>query len=174
MGYPLEESEFAEKVRHELAAARMKHPMPINSPAEAFGVIYEELVEFFDGYRNRESSENITRELVQVAAMCQRAAEDLGLPVHRVLHRHRFVSDEAFHAAKVKQLASDAAYHDVIYVQGLDKDATIAEAERQYREKHGIEAEGSSAVMDHIKGIWMAYASGHAVTQTTAPPPVME
>lgn len=100
MGYGCHECDFAEKVRHEIEAARRSHPKPINSPSEAYGVIAEELAEFFDEVRKKRSHRQaMAHELVQVAAMCQRAAEDLGLPVEAVLHRHRFDSDDSYDRA---------------------------------------------------------------------------
>lgn len=101
MPYSFEESEFAEKVRHELEAARAKHGKPINSPLEAYGVIMEEVCEFFDEClgRGKGTRINMVHELVQIAAMCQRAAEDLKMPVSSIVHRHRYADDaEGEHA----------------------------------------------------------------------------
>jgi len=72
---------FAGLVRDELAAARRNHA-PLNSAHEAYAVILEELDEFRkEVWRRREVRvpKRMLGELVQTAAMCQRAAEDLEL-----------------------------------------------------------------------------------------------
>lgn len=74
-------TEFAKLVAEELARARSAIP-PINSFHEGYGVIYEELCEFFDEVRKKRRDRDpakLLAELVQVAAMCQRTAEDRGL-----------------------------------------------------------------------------------------------
>lgn len=72
--------EFLRLVTLEIQEARKQHPQPINSGHEAFGVIYEELDEFWDEVREKKlNKEKALHELVQTAAMCMRAAEDLGL-----------------------------------------------------------------------------------------------
>lgn len=102
MGYPMDEAPFAEKVRHELEQARQRHRRNITSPHEGYAVILEELNELWDVVRakhNADTDRRCVEELVQVAAMCQRMAEDLSLPVSAVLHRSRFASEEAYIAA---------------------------------------------------------------------------
>lgn len=96
MGCPLDESPFAEAVRRELQKARgeyvtldeNKQPVqpkghaPLNSAHEAYSVILEEVCEFWDWVcRKREERDpnEMLKELVQIGAMAQRAAEDLGL-----------------------------------------------------------------------------------------------
>ncbi|MBW7907174.1 MAG: hypothetical protein LC135_01955 [Phycisphaerae bacterium] len=72
---------FAAHVAAELASAAALHP-PLHSPHEALAVIDEELSELRDEVYRRHANRNyarMLRELIQVAAMCQRAAEDLGL-----------------------------------------------------------------------------------------------
>jgi hypothetical protein len=64
--------------RLELAKARAKFP-PINSAHEGYGVIMEEICEFFDEVRDDRRGPQMLAELVQIAAMAQRCAEDLGL-----------------------------------------------------------------------------------------------
>lgn len=74
-------SAFAKIVRAELISAREKNK-PMNSAHEAYAVILEELDEFWEQCRLKraERSNVVMRmELVQIAAMAQRAAEDLGL-----------------------------------------------------------------------------------------------
>ncbi len=68
-------------VTNELTEARDKHAV-LNSAHEAWAVILEELDEFkTQVFKRREArdKQNMLRELIQTAAMCQRAAEDLGL-----------------------------------------------------------------------------------------------
>lgn len=62
----------------ELIEARTKHPKKFGSFHEAYAVILEEVDEFWDNVR-KDAVEDMLAELVQVAAMAQRAAEDLGL-----------------------------------------------------------------------------------------------
>lgn len=76
-----QESPFAAAVRKELAAARNGHE-PIHSDHEAFAVIYEEVEEYWAEVMKKRSErrpERLVEELIQIAAMCQRAAEDLNL-----------------------------------------------------------------------------------------------
>lgn len=57
------------------------HP-PLASLHEAYSVILEELDELWEHVRKRRQDRvpaETLKELVQIAAMCQRAAEDLGL-----------------------------------------------------------------------------------------------
>lgn len=72
---------FAGLVASELRAARDRHAA-LNSAHEAYAVILEELEEYkTEVFKRREfrDRDQMLRELVQTAAMCQRAAEDLGL-----------------------------------------------------------------------------------------------
>ncbi len=72
---------FWQLVARELLEARDKHA-GLNSAHEAWAVIAEELEEFKNevfNRRERRDKEKLLRELIQTAAMCQRAAEDLGL-----------------------------------------------------------------------------------------------
>ncbi|MFB3894299.1 MAG: hypothetical protein ACE15C_20025 [Phycisphaerae bacterium] len=78
---------FAELVAAELARARQKHS-DMNSAHEAYAVILEELDEFWemvktDDHKFSDGQDRMVAELVQIAAMCQRAAEDV-FP-HKVL-----------------------------------------------------------------------------------------
>jgi hypothetical protein len=72
------ERPFAALVRRELERARRLHA-PINSVHEGYAVLLEEVDEFWEHVKRR-SSARVPREmlveLVQVAAMCQRVAED--------------------------------------------------------------------------------------------------
>jgi hypothetical protein len=73
---------FAKAVQEELARARTQHPKPRASFHEAHAIIQEELDEFWDQVRLKESERdplNALKELIQLGAMAQRAAEDLGL-----------------------------------------------------------------------------------------------
>lgn len=70
---------FAEQVALELAKAREKHG-DIKSAHEAYAVILEELDEVWDEVKSQKwDRAQLLKELIQVAAMAQRAAEDLGL-----------------------------------------------------------------------------------------------
>lgn len=69
---------FQESVRDELLDARAKHPR-INSAHEGYAVILEELDEFWEEVRKKKalrSKVRIRKELIQIAAMAQRTAED--------------------------------------------------------------------------------------------------
>lgn len=73
-------SKFTEDVKKELEAARIEHPERMHSHHEAFGVLYEELLEYLDEVRVKDSKRdfsNMYLELVQIAAVANRAAEDL-------------------------------------------------------------------------------------------------
>ena len=70
---------FSKDVQKELLHARSLHA-PINSAHEGYSVILEELEEFWEEVRKRRGERNEERmldELVQVAAMAQRTAEDV-------------------------------------------------------------------------------------------------
>jgi hypothetical protein len=76
-------SEFLKLVEEELTKARGQHA-PLNSAHEAYAVILEELDEFkAEVWKKRALRDraNMLKELVQVAAMCARTAEDIGLLV---------------------------------------------------------------------------------------------
>lgn len=75
-------SEFQKRVITELAKARLKHPRKMNSLHEAYAVILEEVEELWGETRIQSperDKELILEDLIQIAAMAQRAAEDLGL-----------------------------------------------------------------------------------------------
>lgn len=74
-------SPFANAMESELNNAREKWG-PQKSAHESYAVILEELDEFWDEVKKKKSErskEKMLAELIQVAAMCQRAAEDLRL-----------------------------------------------------------------------------------------------
>lgn len=76
------ESPFAQAVRRELAHARAIHPGEQHSLHEGYAVLLEEVDELWDEVRKRardQSPADILKELVQVGAMAQRMAEDMGL-----------------------------------------------------------------------------------------------
>jgi hypothetical protein len=78
---PAEYPRFASLVEDELRRARSSNAT-LNSAHEAYAVILEELQEFWGEVmkkRSLRSPANMLAELIQVAAMAQRAAEDLGL-----------------------------------------------------------------------------------------------
>ncbi len=70
---------FTREVEKELKKARSKFPK-INTLHEGYAIILEELDELWDEVRKQYANERLRlayRELVQVAAMAQRTAEDL-------------------------------------------------------------------------------------------------
>jgi hypothetical protein len=72
---------FQELVEAELATARKGHA-PLNSLHEGYAVILEEVDELWEEVRKKRSQRDpraILTELVQIAAMAQRTAEDVGL-----------------------------------------------------------------------------------------------
>lgn len=70
---------FSDLVLAELARARAAYG-PISTIHEAFGLIYEQLDQFTDLLKlKRRDAHRLLHELVQIAAMCQRSAEDLCL-----------------------------------------------------------------------------------------------
>lgn len=71
--------EFSILQSNELVRARNKHGKKFSSAHEAYAIIKEELDEFWDGVKKDVVSYHLLDELVQIAAMCQRAAEDLDL-----------------------------------------------------------------------------------------------
>lgn len=68
-----------QRVIDELARARGKHPRPCHSRHEGFAVLLEEVEEVKEAVFRNHSDEDLVAELVQVAAMAIRMAEDLGL-----------------------------------------------------------------------------------------------
>lgn len=72
-------SYFTESVHFELLRARTKHPIPIYSRHEGFAVLLEEVEEVKEAVFRDHDTTLLRKELVQVAAMAQRMAEDLGL-----------------------------------------------------------------------------------------------
>jgi hypothetical protein len=72
-------SNFPKLVERELQNARELHGNQ-HSMHESYAVILEELEEMWDEIKERDPNRTLVlKELVQVAAMCQRAAEDLKL-----------------------------------------------------------------------------------------------
>jgi NTP pyrophosphatase (non-canonical NTP hydrolase) len=70
---------FSELVREELASARKKHG-PMLSIHEGYAVILEELDEAWDEVKKKTRDrdlDNLYKELIQIAAMCQKMAEDV-------------------------------------------------------------------------------------------------
>lgn len=72
--------DFASLVSAELRRARQGHK-PINSLHEGFAVLFEEVDELWDEVRKKSDDRNrgeVLAELIQIAAMARRMAEDLG------------------------------------------------------------------------------------------------
>jgi hypothetical protein len=81
---PVTNIDFQEGVRLELRRARMANPDGMHSLHEAHSIILEEVEEFWDQVKLKASKRdhaNVFEELIQIAAMAQRAAEDLGYVV---------------------------------------------------------------------------------------------
>lgn len=102
-------SEFHELVAAELARARRKNA-PFHTRHEGLAVIEEEFLELrAEVFRREPHREKLLGELVQVAAMCQRFAEDLlNCPpepgperLSRVLGRLRTIDERFAHFAGV-------------------------------------------------------------------------
>lgn len=71
--------DFQSDVRDEMILAKQKHK-PINSSHEGYAVILEELDEFWEEVRKKKehrNTNNMYKQLVQIAAMAQRTAEDV-------------------------------------------------------------------------------------------------
>jgi len=70
---------FLRMVDHEVRRAQAKHA-PINSPHEGYAVILEELDELWDLVKQqRPDPAEMLTELIQIAAMAARTAEDCEL-----------------------------------------------------------------------------------------------
>ncbi len=70
---------FREMVKQELESVRRK-VQPFNSFHEALGILWEEFSEFRDEVFKKErkrDKDNMLRELVQIAGICERISEDL-------------------------------------------------------------------------------------------------
>jgi len=71
---------FLTAVARECERARRKHPTPIRSLHEGFAIILEEMDEVkAEVWQQQKNRLALYTELLQVAAMCQRMAEDCGL-----------------------------------------------------------------------------------------------
>lgn len=80
--YTNSDASFQRLVSDELTSAREKHPGKQNSFHEGYAVLLEEVDEFKEEVWKKQSKRDPAKmlaELVQVAAMAQRTAEDLGL-----------------------------------------------------------------------------------------------
>lgn len=74
---------FSDMVKAELTQARIKYPGVQHSVHEGFSVLYEEVDELWDEVRRKQADRNhaaMLKELVQIAAMAQRMAEDVVVP----------------------------------------------------------------------------------------------
>lgn len=69
---------FATDVAKELERARWKHPHKFHSLHEAYAILLEEVDEFkAEVWKGAPDSFEVYAELVQIAAMAQRSAEDV-------------------------------------------------------------------------------------------------
>jgi hypothetical protein len=81
MDFNMSDLKFFDEMSHETRRAKSKHP-PIHSVHEGYAVLLEEVEEFWDEVRmqtDARSKENMRKELVQVAVVAMRIAEDLKL-----------------------------------------------------------------------------------------------
>ncbi len=77
----MDDKTFLSLVEEELRAARAKHP-PIHSAHEGFAIILEEVDELkAEVWKNgaARDPQRMRAELIQIAAMCARMADDLNL-----------------------------------------------------------------------------------------------
>ena len=84
---------FTDLVQRYLNLARRKHPIGMHSAHEAYGVIAEELDEFWELVKKDGDKKDMLEELAHTAAMCQRAAEDLNL-LGQLVCKHQDGADE--------------------------------------------------------------------------------
>jgi len=72
---------FQALVQRELEYARSKHPNTLDTPEEVERVVSAELAEFLAAAKgqSRRRRTAMLAELVSMAAMCQRAAEDMAI-----------------------------------------------------------------------------------------------
>jgi hypothetical protein len=71
---------FTRCVATELSDARRKHPRGMNSAHEGYAVLLEEMTELqAEVFKRKPDRGAMVAELIQVAAMAQRMAEDLRL-----------------------------------------------------------------------------------------------
>lgn len=78
----ISEVDFLDLVQAEIERARVKHPTNIHNCMEGYAVIKEEMDEYWEECRKQNSKRDkdaMLKELVQIAAMCMRTAEDCGL-----------------------------------------------------------------------------------------------
>ena len=79
---------FPDMVEAELASARVKYHRVQHSAHEGFALLYSEVDDLWEEVRAKQSPINhaaMLRELVQVAAMAQRMAEDVVMPKIKAL-----------------------------------------------------------------------------------------
>lgn len=69
---------FTDRQHNEIANARRKHTTPVHSAHEGYAIIMEEVCEFWDEVKEKKIDEDMAVcELIQIAAMAQRTAEDV-------------------------------------------------------------------------------------------------
>ena len=74
--FDMEQVSFQQLVAAELVAARAKYPQPFAAPIDGLRCAHDELIEALVKALKRRPNDDILHDLVQVAAMCQRTAED--------------------------------------------------------------------------------------------------
>lgn len=73
------EPSFPAYVQDRLEYTRLKYPKPITSKHQAYTLIKDELDELWDEVRKENFKQGLLTELLDIAAVCQRVAEDLNL-----------------------------------------------------------------------------------------------
>jgi hypothetical protein len=68
---------FEDSVSAELNRAREKHATPIRSKHEGLAILEEEFLEVREEVFHGKDPKKLMQELIQLAAMCQRMAEDI-------------------------------------------------------------------------------------------------
>lgn len=85
---PIQETNFALRVRQELASAKREGEAPVHNLHEGYALILGKVDALWDKIRTQGSYPDKTvfvQELVKIAARCQMVAEDLRLPVRAYL-----------------------------------------------------------------------------------------
>lgn len=98
---------FPDLVAAELQSARAEHG-PHHSLHESYGIILEELDEFWAEVKRKEPcKERLVAELVQVAASCQRCAEDLTLVKQAYSDRQSLLDTIQIQDAEIQRLRAE-------------------------------------------------------------------
>lgn len=130
---------FARRQREELAQARRKHPDPVLSLHEGYAILAEEVDELWDLVRQRtqrRSGAAVLEELVQVAAMAQRIAEDLGYTYQAA------PAPSAYQIAQQRAMTIDG---HVRRNDELERELSVVEAELRHAQARAKIAEAKAS-----------------------------